>query len=139
MLDTECLDELAQQVGTDKRMACDQLCERRAQFHINVLNTGLRPFHPAEFARPENLAGLFNGVIDGCSALESRVIDEEVDVWKILGGLDQIPGMIVFGNRTEWESFVDAEPLHIQLSRLFQHGVGNLLVIHPPPMLETFW
>src|SRR5215471_7339366 len=139
MVDTKRLDELTQQVGTDERMGCDQLSERRAQLHINVFNAGLRPFHPAEFGRPENFAGLCDGAIDRCSTLESRVIDEELDVWKVLGGLDQILRMIVFGNRTEWEAFVDAEQFHIQLSGLFQHRIGNLLVIHPPPMFETLW
>src|SRR5262245_6011845 len=56
MIDTKGLNKLTEQMRTDKRMSGHQLSERRSQFHIDVVDRGLRLFQPAEFGRPRNVS-----------------------------------------------------------------------------------
>ena len=67
------------------------------------------------------------------------MIDQEVDVGEILGGLDQILGMIVVRHWPQRQALVDTDALHVELPGLLEHRIGNCLIVHPPATIESLW
>jgi hypothetical protein len=65
------------------------------------------------------------------------VVDEEIDVGEVLRRLDQVPRMVVVRDRTERQALVDAEPAYTGLARSLEHGIGDLLVVQEPAVLES--
>src|SRR5689334_24360006 len=99
MLHVEGVNELPEEMRTDQRMAGDELRERRTDLHVDVFYAGVRLLHPAEFGRPWNFTRRLERLIDGCRRFHARVIDEEIDIRKILGRLDEVSGVVVFRHR----------------------------------------
>ncbi len=65
------------------------------------------------------------------------MVDEEVDVGKIPGGLDEIARVVVVGHGAQRQPLVDAEATHTGLARLLQHGIRELLVVEEPAVIES--
>ncbi len=66
------------------------------------------------------------------------MIDQKVEVGKIFRSLDEVTRMVVVWHWAEGQPLVNTDPLYIELSRLFQHWIGDGLIIHPPPSIEPF-
>jgi hypothetical protein len=96
-------------------MGCDELGKGRAELHVDILDSRLGLLHTAKLGGPGNLARLGKHLIHHRGGLEPRVIDQEVDVGKILGRLDQILRMVVVWHGAERQALVDAHSLTLSL------------------------
>ena len=77
---------------------------------------------------------------DGFGAVDTEqpgVVDEEVDVREVLGGLDEVARMVVVGDGPERQALVDAEAPDAELAGLLEHRVGDLLVVQEPAAIEA--
>src|SRR5262249_2729498 len=90
--------------------------------------------HLAELGRPGDIRGLAGRR----HAEQPRMVDEKVDVWEILGRLDQVARMIVVLDGTEGESLVHAEAPYPKRASLFEHRVSDPLVVDKPATIKPF-
>ena len=95
MIGAKRIDDLSEQVSADRRMGCDELAEGRTELHVNVPDPRFGFFHFAEFRRPRNFARAREDFLCRSRVAQSRVIDEKLQVRKILRRLDQIAWVVV--------------------------------------------
>ena len=106
---------------------------------------GFRLRMPQDVADPGDLLGIGALGVDDLDAgavgqpavaAEAGVVDDEVEVGPVLGGLLQVerPARLLV-ERAQRQPLVDAEVLDAQRLGLLPERIGDLLVVHPPGLL----
>src|SRR5213592_1367582 len=132
MVGAKSIDDLTEQVGASGGIGRDELPKSRPQLHIDVPEARLLLLHLAELGRPGNIGGLAGRR----HAEQPGVVDEKVNIRKILRRLDQVARMVIVRDGPEGESLMYAEAPYPERASLLEHGVGDLLVVDEPAVIE---
>ena len=64
------------------------------------------------------------------------MVDQEVEVREIFGGVGDIHGIPPVGIARKWQALVQADVFDASLACILQRWVGEILIVHPPALLS---
>src|SRR5438067_1763078 len=100
---------------TECRLSADELGKGRTQLHIDVANRRAGLLHSAELRGPGNVSRSGEGFFQPPHPTKPAVIDDKLNIRKILRGLDEIPRMIVILDRSQRQALMHADTRDTEL------------------------
>ena len=140
MVRAEGVDDHAQHMGSQQRAGGDHQGKSAAHLHVDVAHAWVLLLPVADVRDPGDIGGLLEAV-GGCGerflqVFEPGVVDQEVEIGEIFGGVGDIHGIPPVGIARKWQALVQADVFDASLACILQRWVGELLIVHPPALLS---